>query len=123
MITEPKTDHSKRTIPIPDFLVTALESVISMIYEPEPNDRIFQTVTSSRLYTAIEKGSTAAGIKRIRVHDLRHSHVSLLINMGFSTFLIAERIGDTVEMVNKIYGHLYPNKHREVADKLEALKL
>lgn len=123
VITEPKTDHSKRTIPIPDFLVTALESVIAMIYEPEPNDRIFQTVTSSRLYTAIEKGSTAAGIKRIRVHDLRHSHVSLLINMGFSTFLIAERIGDTVEMVNKIYGHLYPNKHREVADKLEALKL
>ena len=35
--------------------------------------------------------------------------------------LIAERIGDTVEMVNKIYGHLYPSKHREVADQLEKL--
>ena len=78
-------------------------------------------MTPSRLYTAIEKGSVAAGINRIRVHDLRHSHVSLLINMGFPPLLIAERIGDTVEMVNKIYGHLYPSKHREVADQLEKL--
>ncbi len=123
IITEPKTDNSKRTIPIPDFLVAEIESVIAMIYEPNSDDRIFQTVTSSKLYTAINNGSATADIKRIRVHDLRHSHVSLLIDMGFSTILIAERIGDTVEMVNKIYGHLYPNKHREVADKLEALKL
>ncbi len=123
MITEPKTDNSKRSITIPDFLVAEIQSVISMIYAPEPDDRIFQTVTPSRLYTAIEKGSTAAGIKRIRVHDLRHSHVSLLIHMGFPSILIAERIGDTVEMVNKIYGHLYPNKHREVADQLEKLNL
>lgn len=35
--------------------------------------------------------------------------------------LIAERIGDTVEMVNNIYGHLYPNRHEEVADRLEQL--
>lgn len=35
--------------------------------------------------------------------------------------LIAERIGDTVEMINNIYGHLYPNRHEEVADKLEQL--
>ena len=29
--------------------------------------------------------------------------------------LIAERIGDTVEMINNTYGHLYPNRHVEVA--------
>jgi len=43
--------------------------------------------------------------------------------MGFPALLIAERIGDTVDMVNKIYGHLYPNRHREVADQLEKLHL
>ncbi len=41
--------------------------------------------------------------------------------MGFPAMLIAERIGDTVEMVNNIYGHLYPNRHEEVADRLEQL--
>lgn len=50
-----------------------------------------------------------------------HSHVSLLIDMGFSAHLIAERIGDTVQMVNNTYGHLYPTKHKEVADKLNNL--
>ena len=41
--------------------------------------------------------------------------------MGFPAMLIAERIGDTVEMVNNVYGHLYPNRHEEVADRLQAL--
>ena len=62
------------------------------------------------------------GMPRIRVHDFRHSHVALLIHMGFPALLIAERIGDTVEMVNKTYGHLYPNRHKEVAERLEKLK-
>ena len=47
--------------------------------------------------------------------------MSLLIDMGFPAMLIAERIGDTVEMINNTYGHLYPNRHEEVADKLEQL--
>ena len=41
--------------------------------------------------------------------------------MGFSPHLIAERIGDTVQMVNNTYGHLYPTNHKEVADKLNQL--
>ena len=60
-----------------------------------------------------------SGIKRIRIHDIRHSHVSLLIELGFTPLLIAERIGDTVDMVNNIYGHLYPNKDKDVAEKLQ----
>ena len=120
-ITEPKTDNSNRCITIPDFLVAEIQGIIQKIYKPDPDDRIFQSVTPARLYTAIEKGSAATGIKRIRVHDIRHSHVSLLINMDFPPILIAERIGDTVEMVNRIYGHLYPSRHREVADQLEKL--
>lgn len=69
----------------------------------------------------MKKGAAATGLSRIRIHDLRHSHVSLLIDLGFSPYLVAERIGDTVDMVQKIYGHLYPNRHQEVADRLQAL--
>ena len=38
----------------------------------------------------LNRGCKAAGVNRIRIHDLRHSYVSLLINMGFSALDIAE---------------------------------
>ena len=120
IITSPKTANSVRDITIPPFLVDCLSDYAGRLYGIEPGERLFKT-TQSKLITAMEKYSSAAGIRRIRIHDLRHSHVSLLIDLGFSPLLIAERIGDTVDMVNNIYGHLYPNRHNEVADKLQQL--
>ena len=68
------------------------------------------------------RGCNASGVKRIRIHDLRHSHASLLIEMGFSPLLIAERLGhEKVETTLQTYSHLYPNKHSEVSDKLQEL--
>ena len=52
-----------------------------MQYGIKPNDRLF-TVTKSYLHHEMDRGAKAAGVKRIRIHDLRHSHVSLLIEMG-----------------------------------------
>ena len=68
-------------------------------------------LTEPFLYHEIEDGSKKAGVKRIRVHDLRHSHVSLLVEMGFSPLLIAERLGhERVQTTIGTYSHLYPNK-------------
>lgn len=120
VITSPKTANSIRDITIPPFLVSHLADYAGRIYGLGPGDRFFQT-TQSKLITAMRKYSTLSGVKRIRIHDIRHSHVSLLIDMGFTPLLIAERIGDTVDMVNNIYGHLYPNRHSEVADRLQQL--
>lgn len=47
--------------------------------------------TKSFLYHEMEYGCKASGVKRIRVHDIRHSHASLLVEMGFP-LLIAERL-------------------------------
>ena len=59
---------------------------------------------------------------RIRLHDLRHSHASLLIELGFPPLLIAERLGhEKIETTLNIYGHLYPDKQLEIAQSLEAL--
>ena len=59
-------------------------------------------------------------MKRIRVHDIRHSHASLLIEMGFSPLLIAERLGhEKVQTTLDTYSHLYPNKQAEVAKRLD----
>lgn len=61
--------------------------------------------------------ASAAGVKQIRIHDLRHSYVSLLIHTGANYTVIAELIGDNKEQVVKTYGHMYPN------DKAAAVSL
>ena len=67
----------------------------------------------------MERGAKQAGVKKIRVHDIRHSHVSLLINMGFSVLAIGERVGHEAEKITYRYAHLFPTVQTEMAEKLE----
>ncbi len=120
LITPPKTSNGIRKITMPSGVMKELSDYCNRIYGLSPNDRIF-TFTKSLIRGNMKRCAAAAGVPFIRIHDLRHSHVSLLIDMGFSAHLIAERIGDTVQMVNNTYGHLYPTKHQEVADRLDQL--
>ncbi len=70
----------------------------------------------------MDRGCKKSGVKKIRVHDVRHSHASLLIELGFSPLLISERLGhENIETTLQTYSHLYPNKQSEVADKLQKL--
>ena len=103
VITSPKTENSIRTVTLPPSLVEQLRQYIAQIYDIAAWGRLFP-FTRSKLRIAMEKGCTKSGVKKIRIHDIRHSHVSLLIDMGFQPLLIAERIGDTVETVS--YTHL-----------------
>lgn len=118
IISPPKTPNGIRTVTMPPFLVECLTDYINRLYDIQPSDRIFP-FTQDTIKRAKKKACKASGVKIIRTHDIRHSHVSMLIDLGFSPMLIAERIGDTVDMVNNIYGHLYPNRHRDVADRLQ----
>lgn len=120
LITPPKTDNGIRCISMPPAIMQTIKSYTERIYGISDNDRVF-TFTKSLINGNMKRGATSAKVQNIRIHDIRHSHVSLLIEMGFSPHLIAERIGDTVQMVNNTYGHLYPTKHKEVADKLNEL--
>ena len=55
----------------------------------------------------------------IRVHDLRHSHVAFHIEKRVQPLVIAQRVGhDSVNTTMNIYGHLYPNKQKQIADML-----
>lgn len=60
-----------------------------------------------------------AGLPRIRFHDLRHSHISLLIDQGFSVVGIADRVGHESIDITYNYAHLFPSKQTEMADKLD----
>lgn len=85
------------------------------------DDRIF-TITKSGLHHEMDRGCRETGVKRIRVHDLRHSHASLLISMGENPLLIKERLGhEKIQTTLGTYGHLYPNTNLEVAKKLTGI--
>lgn len=95
-----------------------MQDYISKLYGIGENDRIFE-ITKSYLHHEMDRGSKAAGVKRIRIHDLRHSHVSLLINQGFSAVDIAERVGHKSIDITYKYAHVFPTIQKEMADKLE----
>ena len=118
IITSPKTEKSNRTIKLPNFLCDEIQDYLKMLYDVGLDDRMFP-VTKSYLYREMERGSKQAGIKRIRIHDIRHSHVSLLIDMGFSATAIADRVGHESIDITYNYAHLFPSKQAEMADKLD----
>lgn len=120
VITPPKTPKSKRVISIPEFLCIDLQDYTNSLYGIEANDRIFP-FTKYFLEHDMQRGIKASGVKRIRLHDLRHSHASLLIEMGFTPLAIAERLGhERIETTMNTYAHLYPNKQNQLADQLDA---
>ena len=118
VITSPKTKKSNRTIKMPKFLCEEMQDYLGMLYGLKKKDRIF-TITKSYLHHEMDRGAKAAGVKRIRIHDLRHSHISLLIDMGFSAVAIADRVGHESIEITYRYAHLFPSKQKEMADKLD----
>ena len=118
VITPPKTEKSNRTIKMPEFLCTEIKDFLKTIYGIGPQDRIF-VVTKSYLHHEMDRGAKEAGVKRIRIHDLRHSHISLLIDMGFSAVAIAERVGHESIDITYGYAHMFPSKQDEMAQKLD----
>lgn len=117
LITTPKTEKSNRVIQMPQFLVDEIQDYLKQLYNIQSNNRMF-TVTKSYLHHEMDRGAKEANIKRIRIHDLRHSHVSLLIDMGFSATAIAGRVGHESIDITYNYAHLFPSKQLEMADKL-----
>lgn len=119
VITPPKTPKSNRILTIPPFLVERLDEYMTHLYGIMKNDRMFR-FTKSYMEHEILTGIKKSGLKRIRLHDLRHSHASLLVEMGFAPLAIAERLGhEKIETTLNTYSHLYPNKQVELADRLE----
>ena len=121
IITDPKTPKSKRVIRMSDFLIDEMRECIRMLYGIEDDQRIF-SFSKSYLHHEMDRGSEAAGVKRIRIHDLRHSHVSLLIHMGFSAVAIADRVGHESIDITYRYAHLFPSMQEEMAERLSGIR-
>jgi integrase len=117
VVTEPKTPKSKRSILMPKFLVEEMTEYLEELHIGD-DERVFP-VTKYFLAHEMRRGSDAAGLECIRVHDLCHSHVSLLIDMGFSAVAIADRMGHESADITFRYAHLFPSAQSDMADQLD----
>ena len=91
------------------------------LYEPNPDDRLFP-YTKHYFRRQLRRAATLAGVEPIRLHDLRHSHAALLIQLKTPILLVSQRLGhDNVETTLRVYGHLYPATADETMQKLDDL--
>lgn len=116
-----KTDNGFRNVTMPKFIYAELTEYVSSLYGLTDNDKIFY-FSRTALNKEMENICKISGVRKIRVHDLRHSHVSLLINIGYKTHAIAKRIGDTPAVVDRTYAHLYPDVNLSIAKELNKHK-
>lgn len=124
---EPKTQASIRAIVIDEDTIKELKEWKEVQQKVLKNCGFvlsYNGIPTSKhsLPRALEKLAGLAGVHRIKIHALRHSHASLLISMGENPLIIKDRLGhEKIQTTLGTYGHLYPNSNFEVAKKLTGM--
>jgi integrase len=118
---DPKSERGFRVVTLPDFVYTELMEYIGRVYEMPDDERILY-FKKGAMNKELDRIAAKANVERIRLHDLRHSHVAFLIQLGYRTHAIAARIGDTPEEVDRTYAHLYPEVAQDMAAELSRHK-
>lgn len=124
---EPKTQASIRTLYIDSDTINELKAWKEVQQKVLPKCKLVLSyngtpTSKTTLPRALEKLAKLAGVHRVKIHALRHSHASLLISMGENPLLIKERLGhEKIQTTLGTYGHLYPNTNLEVANKLTGI--
>lgn len=107
VITPPKTPKGNRVMTVPDFLLADIKDYMNSIYCLENDDRLFG-VTKYFMEHEMQRGIKNSGVKRIRIHDIRHSHCALLFEMGIAPMEVADRLGhERVETTLNICSYLF----------------
>jgi len=124
-VTSPKTISSYRKILIPEKLLTQLLIYINEFQETKYSKFFFgleKPLDDHTIYRRLEEHCKISNIKKIRIHDFRHSHASLLITNGANIVLVANRLGhsNTQQTLNT-YAHLFPNSEKELINLINNL--
>lgn len=116
--TTTKTDNSFRIIKLPQFVLEEMQEYVNSLYGRFPDDKLFYR--SKGFYEKkFPMVANLAGVKTIRIHDLRHSHASNLIGMGVDIATVADRLGDTIKTVSDTYVHAIEKNKKDVANRLD----
>ncbi len=134
-VRAPKTKSSRREIPVPAEVIAALrehkqrqnEQRLALGANWQNHDLVFTVahggpIHPDNLKVDFDRLVKLAGVRRIRIHDLRHSHVTLAIQQGANIKAVSQRVGHSnVSITLGTYAHVLPSQHIEVADKVGAL--
>ncbi len=121
LITTPKTPGSKRVVSVTENIIKIIKEYRAKIYDSKSTDRIFNYHVE-HYRKKMKDYAKEVNIKIIRVHDLRHSHASLLIHLGVNPVAISKRLGhDRLDTTLNTYSHLYADSNDELIKKLESL--
>jgi integrase len=126
VFSSPKTTRSKRVVALdPDTIATlrrfrgrAVRDVTALLFsEPDGGPLDGNAVTRRFIKLAAK-----AGLPRIRLHDLRHTHATLALGLGIHPKIVSERLGhSTIAFTLDIYSHATPHMQEEAALKLGKL--
>ena len=129
IITSPKTNNSVRIVDIDDKLMNLLKEYYkeeSKVYNFNNDVFIFGNyvhISPTTFKNHLDRYITIAGVKRITPHGFRHSHVSLLIHLGCDSREVANRVGDTIQVIENTYYHMFPQKKNHTVSVLNNIKL
>lgn len=118
----PKTQKSKRVVPLPTFLATDIAKHQASFYELEKDNRIFPFTKATINYN-FNQGIKKVGLNPIRIHDLRHSFASMHIKAGTNIVTISKLLGhESPDITLKIYSHITAEDFQESASTLDKIK-
>lgn len=124
VIGPPKTNAARRTVALPAFLVKILRIHLSaysgdFVFGSPEGGPLRRGNFRKRYWLPAVRDSVGG---HLRFHDLRHSHVAMLIEQGAHPKVITQRLGHTsARVILDVYGHLLGGLDRKVADDLDAL--
>ena len=122
IITSPKTPKSKRIIDCPKFVIDLIQNFTEMLYKPTPKTRLFTGFTKHKFEKDINFYAQKANLKKIRVHDLRHSHATFLLSKGVNIVSVSRRLGhEKVSTTLDIYSHILKEDNDLIKDILNNL--
>lgn len=118
-IGPPKTEKGRRVVQMPKTLTDEIKDYFELCADKNA-PRAFP-ITKYYLSYNLKKGCERSGVCKIRVHDLRHSHVSLLISLGYTPVDIGKRVGHESITITLRYAHMFPSVQEKMANSLDVL--
>lgn len=121
-ISSPKSDCSNREVIVPKNIFSQLMCYIQTNCK-ENTIRIFHTIYTNQLNKALNQATDFWNLPHLRIHDLRHSHASLLIRLGFSSFIVKNRLGhNSIQITLSTYSHLLKEEEYDLSNQLQLIE-
>lgn len=122
---EPKTKNSRRQIAITSQLLTELKK--HKLRQSTEADLVVTTELGTpynprNLLRVFDRLIKKAEVPKIRFHDLRHTHATLLLKLGENPKIVSERLGHSkVSITLDVYSHVLPDMQKQTAERFTKL--